>query len=301
MLSICIPLYNKNASPLVHSLIEQCKKENIDFEVIVIDDASPIQHQENNSLNELENTRFIPLDINVGRSKIRNLFLDYSNYNHLLFIDGDLSVNQASFIGSYVQEIKNNTSVTCGGITFSASPPEKTRLLRWKNTKFKESLNALARQQAPYTSFMTGCFLIKKSILEQIKFNEKITGYGHEDTLFGYELMKHDISITHINNPILVNVYDTNEEFISKTEQAIQNLNTILEITNYDEKLIRSIKLLNTLSSSSFLRSTITKKISSSFIPLLKKMSAISFMPLAFFDLLKLFLAIKYINLQRTS
>ena len=129
---------------------------------------------------------------------------------------------------------------------------------------------------------------------------KNIKGYGHEDTLFGYDLMKQRIPITHTDNPILVKDYDTNEEFIKKTERAIQNLNTVLEITDYNIKLINSIKLLRTLQKNTFLQFTSIKRLSSIFIPILKKICSIGFMPLIFFDLLKLCFAIKYIKIQKT-
>ena len=45
--------------------------------------------------------------------------------------------------------------------------------------------------------------MISKTCFEQISFNEDLQGYGHEDTLFGYELDKKNIQIHHLDNPVL--------------------------------------------------------------------------------------------------
>ena len=300
MISICIPVYNIDPSYLVQSIVKQCIKENIIYEVIIIDDASSKLNTDHfSSLKELENTRFIALNTNIGRAKIRNLFLNYCSYDYLLFIDGDLYLNSESFINRYIKEINKEKKVVCGGITYTKHPPKKENILRWKNTKNKESHNAKVRIKKPYASFMTGCFLIKRNVLELSKFNEKIKGYGHEDTLFGYNLMKHDFIVTHIDNPVLVKEYDTNKEFIIKSEKAIQNLNSILKISHYDVELINLIKVLKTLQDNILLQSNFIKKYNHYFIPILKKVCCVSFMPLFFFDLLKLSYAIKYITIKK--
>ena len=52
MISILIPLYNYDATALVTLLVSQLSVENIDFEIICIDDASPNYYLENDKLNE---------------------------------------------------------------------------------------------------------------------------------------------------------------------------------------------------------------------------------------------------------
>ena len=56
---------------------------------------------------------------------------------------------------------------------------------------------------------------------KKISFNERLSGYGHEDTLFGYELNKNNIQIHHIDNPVLNGHLDTNEAFLLKTEEGL--------------------------------------------------------------------------------
>ena len=45
--------------------------------------------------------------------------------------------------------------------------------------------------------------LAPKDIFQKIAFNEKLNGYGHEDTLFGVELKKEGVTMAHIDNPII--------------------------------------------------------------------------------------------------
>jgi hypothetical protein len=64
--------------------------------------------------------------------------------------------------------------------------------------------------------------------------------------LFGLELAKRGITITHIENPVLNGDIETNEVFLKKTEDGIDNLIQILKFTEIKKELIHNISLLNT-------------------------------------------------------
>ncbi len=91
---------------------------------------------------------------------------------------------------------------------------------------------------------MTNNFLINKNVLKEIRFDERLLNYGHEDTLFGFLLRKNNISITHIDNPVLNGDIETNPEYICKTNESVKNLVQILQFLEYDKELIHSISLL---------------------------------------------------------
>ena len=54
-------------------------------------------------------------------------------------------------------------------------------------------------------------FMIEKLTFLQHQFDESITKYGHEDTLFGKALQADRIPIIHIDNPLLNKGLDTND------------------------------------------------------------------------------------------
>jgi len=92
---------------------------------------------------------------------------------------------------------------------------------------------------------MTNNFLINRGILTQIKFEERLEQYGHEDTLFGFQLKMNNICILHINNPVLNGHLELNAEFLSKTEHGLENLISILSYVNQDRGYINDVTLLN--------------------------------------------------------
>jgi len=136
-------------------------------------------------------------------------------------------------------------NVIVGSSEYSNQAPALSRRLRWKYGSKRESQSYQERKSNSRTSFKTNNFVISKACFEQISFNEDLQGYGHEDTLFGYELNKKDIQIHHLDNPVLNGQLDTNEEFMKKTEEGLGNLLKVWKIVNYDNDLIKTIRILS--------------------------------------------------------
>lgn len=240
MISICIPIYNFDVRPLVNDLQQQINLLNDDaIEIILIDDASDNNFRKINS--ELsEKVNYIQLQQNIGRSKIRNLFLQHITNPYLLFLDCDGFIHQNNlFISNYIQAIKNDLDVVCGTRIYTDHCPSKNVSLNWKYGKNIES-PAISR------NFMSNNFLIKKSIFEKILFNESLVNYGQEDTLFGIELMLQNIKINIINNPVLNGHLEENNVYLEKNILSIENLIKLIDSGKITEKTGKSIKLYQT-------------------------------------------------------
>ena len=118
----------------------------------------------------------------------------------------------------------NFLTVCCGGRIYEDKKPSDSTYLRWKYGKERECALASERSKNPNAGFQTNNFLIHKNIFEKVKFNEDLTGYGHEDTLFGLELLNQKIIITHIDNPLIHLGLESAYDFLEKTENGIENL-----------------------------------------------------------------------------
>lgn len=233
MLSILIPTYNYNVCNLVNELNNQALYNNIEFEIIVLDDASNIYLQENNKINELENCSYKILENNIGRSKIRNLLAEKAKFSWLLFLDADVIPKFSSFLKNYIDYIDNEIKIVNGGIEYQKEKPEKAKIFRWLYGVKRESVNFRKRAEKPYLRFLTLNFLIHKSIFETVKFNEELPNLRHEDTVFSYDLMQRNIKILHIDNPIIHLGIDNFEIAIKKEQQSVIALKNLI-----DKKLI---------------------------------------------------------------
>ena len=89
MLSILIPTYNYNVLPLVLELHKQCENCGIDFEIIVLDDASTDESTTslNQKINELSFSNYLVNTTNLGRSENRNALISKAKFHQFLQAD----------------------------------------------------------------------------------------------------------------------------------------------------------------------------------------------------------------------
>ncbi len=245
MISVCLPVYNFDINELTEELLSQAIEYNIDIEILVFDDCSLSFYKKRNSgIAVNSNVQYLEFDHNLGRSKIRNRLADFAKGSWLLFLDCDMMPESRQFLKNYNNEI-DQASVICGGISYGARPFKNELLLRWRYGIHRESKNAARRQIFSYASFMSGNFMISKDAFNQIRFNEEISGYGHEDTLFGLDLKKNNIPILHINNPCIHLGLEPCFDYLAKTEQGIINLVRLLRIVPEQKSNLRkNISLL---------------------------------------------------------
>ena len=200
----------------------------IAYEIIVADDGTMADTTNqyivecNKVIGQLEGVRYIIRQENVGRSAIRNFLFSQSKGDCILFIDGDLSLDNPDFIRRYTQA---ESDVVVGGIRIGGNPEQWKGNLRYKYECAFERKNSLSdRQRRPFQSFRTTNFMVKRAVFVQHPFDEKLTHYGYEDVLWGKALEENGVQITHINAPITLTDYENNTLFIDKTEESLRTL-----------------------------------------------------------------------------
>ncbi len=245
MISICIPIYNYYAYPLVRRLSNQIEKlGSADVvEIVCIDDHSSGYYL-NQNMGICDIATYLRLAENIGRSRIRNLFLKYAKGDWLIFLDND-SLVPSNFLKNYLPHESGKADVIVGGRVYDKRGDDTEHRLRYLYGTKVESQDALQRSKHPYNSFMTNNFMIRRSVLEKIKFDPRLSKYGHEDTLFGYRLEENAVPILHIDNPVVNGYVETNIEFLHKTIEGVGNLVKIYEFMWEDQRFCHSVKLLD--------------------------------------------------------
>lgn len=226
MLSVLIPVFNYDIRPLVRILQQQAQVLPQKVEFWLLDDASTdaFLQQQNATITELNAVFYQILPQNVGRSRIRNLLVEKANYEFLLFMDCDSMPVSEDFLKNYIAACQPNLLI-CGGRVYQPQAPKEADLyFHWHYGSQREAQPAAKRNLQPHFSFMTNNFVAPKAIFSELRFDEILTGYGHEDTIFGLELAKKNIPILHIDNPLQHVGLEKADVFIKKTEQAVKNL-----------------------------------------------------------------------------
>ena len=224
-LSILIPVFNWNVNILVDSLLAQKADWPGATEIILVDDGSSEEFRGlNRPLAARPGVCYQELAHNVGRAAIRNLLANQARYEWLLLLDNDSLLPDTHFLARYAAT-SDRAAVLIGGTCYSATPPVESMLyLRWRYGQARESRPATVRQTAPYSQLTINNALIRADIFRRFPLDERLTGYGHEDTKFGVELAAAQIPVLHLENPVLHNGLEPAASFLQKSEQAVHNL-----------------------------------------------------------------------------
>ena len=241
-LSICIPIYNFDIRPLVGDLLRQTSGASDAVEIICIDDASDEPFRTANR-EVASKVCYVSLEHNIGRAAIRNLFLQYAQGDYLLFLDCDGGV-RSGFVQRYLDVLQQEPQGVCGGRHYPKQMDDRRHHLRYVYGVRCESKGADERSVHPHASFMTNNFVVKKDVLQRVRFDESLRQYGHEDTLFGYELCQAGIGVLHTNNEVENLDVEDNELFLEKTRCGIRNLARLYERMQDEKQFVSLVKLL---------------------------------------------------------
>ncbi len=287
MVSILIPTYNYDITKLVSLLHKQATDTGIDFEIMICDDASSDQQikLKNKKTETLPHCFYFENKSNLGRTKTRQNLATRANHNWLLFLDADVLPKNNDFISRYVKEIKKNTDVLFGGITYQENKPEKVKILRWKYGRRRENIAVSNRKRKPYQTINSGCFFIKKNIFIEIN-TRLLSNYYGMDILFQNCLKKRETVILHIDNPVIHLGLEDNDIFLTKSLNAVKTTITLEKnklIKPNVSRLQKTYLQLNYLKLSGVFQFVITP-----FLPLIKKISCSKNPSIFLFDLYRL-------------
>ncbi|NNT72785.1 glycosyltransferase family 2 protein [Flavobacterium sp. IMCC34852] len=232
MISILIPTYNFNTLPLVEELHKQAVLENIDFEIIVVDDASPINEvtEINSKINLLSQCRFERNETNLGRGQNRNLLISKAQYDWVLLMDCDMYPKSKNFLKIYLKSLaKSNNKVVFGGLIYFDEKPKDDEVLRWIFGKNREEIPLKKRLSNPYHYTLISNILVRKEVLLSHPFDRDIYHYGYEDIVLILGLKNHHIPITHIENPAFHLNLEKSAVFLEKFHYSLQNLKQIID------------------------------------------------------------------------
>ena len=224
-LSILVPTYNDLCVNLVDDLRQQAEQAGIDYEILVGDDGSTNQDvvSENRQIGQWANCRCLTQPRNTGRAAIRNRLAREARYDWLLFVDSDMTVVRPDYISQYAAQ--DDADVVDGGVAIGGDAEALKQNLRYLYEKGSESQHtAEMRRKNPYQDFHTANFLIRRDLMLSHPFDERFRYYGYEDVLFGKQLRADHIAITHIDNPMGFCTFESNPDFVAKTEEGLRTL-----------------------------------------------------------------------------
>ena len=239
-LSILLPSYNNVCVSLVQVLQRQADAlrgkldKPFSYEIIVADDGSTDAAciDANRVIGDMLHCRYLRMEQNVGRAQIRNVLISESRGDYVLLIDSDLFLCDDNYLYKYATStadvVYGGTRIGGEGLAMVDNEANTENLkgnLRYIYEKKAEPSHRAAFRQLRPNQEISFCNLYaRRDIMEAHPFDSRFKAYGYEDVLFGKRLAESGIEVTHIDNPVLINEFESNSVFVKKTEEAILTL-----------------------------------------------------------------------------
>ncbi len=248
-ISVCIPVFNFAVAPLLSALHQEMVSfQANDIEVLVWEDGSTdedLKIENQMVCRKYASIIYFNSAINNGRSKVRNLLGQKARGEYLLFLDCDVRPVEQNFLKIYLQYSQVNR-VICGGVINPPQTEVKGNALRLKYGEKRESRPVETRKRYPWRSFSTANFLVERNFFLENPFDETLKQYGHEDTLWGFNLRFKGVPVVHIQNPVEHHGIDPTSVFLEKTRYSVVNLVKVWESLGRNETFAMENSLLET-------------------------------------------------------
>jgi glycosyltransferase involved in cell wall biosynthesis len=242
-ISLLIPVCDYDIVAIVHSM-KGCIGKIPEFvEILIGDDGSTMENRSRYMSLEGEGVRVIVSEKNIGRAAIRNKLALEAKGDYLLFIDADTMIpgTADAYMMKWIEAIPSARVISGGVLYHESHPGDPDKMLRWKYGRKREQRKASEKNKMSYAAFSTFNVLIDKSIFSKLRFNEDLKQYGHEDTLFSYQLEKAGIKILHIDNGLFHEGLESNRDYLNKTRLGIENLSKLYD--NVTDKRVFSLSV----------------------------------------------------------
>ena len=229
LLSVLIPVYNWDLTLLLERLLREVAASAGEIEIVVADDCSPDRELARANAACVSRAgqpglKYLPLEENLGRSGIRNFLVKQAAGDFLLFLDGDVVPDGDDFLLRYLHHAKcGSDDVVCGGISY------KSRILLGEEYDYrvyfgnrKEVVPAERRNLAPGRCLLTANVMIRRSVFQQVPFDEAFVGYGYEDMDWGIRLAR-QWQVRHIENTVSHLGLDDRQACYEKLMNSVPN------------------------------------------------------------------------------
>ena len=204
-LSIIIPTIGRETlNEVLQSILHADGFDEAEMEVIIIGDGDFSREKiiTNNSLFSW--VKFLTTHKKSGASLARNLGIDFAQGEIIAFIGDDTALD-AAWITQTLDFHKKNPQphiALLGYVKWIDALGHKS-FYQWLNNYAQFSYRKIRLHGAKWNNFYTSNVSLKKEFIDDERFFAEFTGWGFEDSEFGYRLYKRGMNLIY-NDKVIV-------------------------------------------------------------------------------------------------
>lgn len=223
VLSILTPFYKHDPSALIMSLAET----KAPVELVLLDDGSQSADLIIKTVRAAHHcgfpVRIIVREDNAGRAAARNRLAEAARGDYALFLDADMTPDNADFIARWLDLIDREAPAAAfGGLSLKAAHEDKATALHYRQFAASDCRNAEERNRDPAQFTATSNLLVRRDVLLSTPFDDGFVGWGWEDVDWALRASSFG-PIRHIDNSASHSGLDTVDALLRKYREGARN------------------------------------------------------------------------------
>lgn len=243
VLSVLIPYYHDDASPLLADLLAQAPDDK-SVEILIYDDGTG-DPEINAGLVATAKNANKPVALffareNKGRSAARNHLTDNARADWVLFLDADMRPVSDQFLMAYLEQIKSaKADIVFGGFTVPSEYQSSDTELHRAFSETSDCLSAEMRMRKGPQYVASSNLCVRKTVLAAEPFDIGFSGWGWEDSEWAARVAK-TYTLTHADIPALHLGLESTETLLSRFKSSGPNY---IRFTDAHPELAQSLTL----------------------------------------------------------
>ncbi|NJO89638.1 MAG: glycosyltransferase family 2 protein [Chloroflexia bacterium] len=238
-ISVVIPSYNSGQN-LIRTIDSLYKSSKQPFEIIIVDDCSPIATEK---LISQYNIVYVRLKHNYGPAVARNIGAKISQGKYILFIDDDIELEQDT-LSLIEKDFNNNPEYSAVVGLLSHKHPNKDALSLYKNFYMYYSLS---NSPESFGCIYTSITAVKREVFFEFNgFDESHKRASVEDVDLGQRIVNAGKTL-HLNKKLMVVHYKrySLKSFVKNEFIRSFDLLKMLFVNKYTKHLVSNKRYLN--------------------------------------------------------
>ena len=230
-ISVCVPAYRRDVSPLMHQL-SQCAGAGL-LELIIVDDGS-CDHDLLASMQTAAGQarlaiRIVSTHDNRGCTAARNAAMTHARAEWMLLLDADMQPDSARFIEAYLDAIDQagGAALIVGGTSLHAASMSRPYALH-RQARKAECLPSRIRTLSPARHVRLSNVLVHRAVLEKCPIDESLAGSDWAGAAWGL-CVHRQFPIVHIDNTATHLGLTSAEDLMGKYSRSLARLALVVK------------------------------------------------------------------------
>ena len=233
VLSVLIPFFGDDPTPLLQALDDEAQGLAGSIEVVLLDDGSRDDELAERVAGAVRSARlpmrFVRLRHNEGRARGRNRLTASARGGSFLFLDSDMLPDDRRFLHRWADLVASqDPAVAFGGFSLLQAPTDRSVAVHRAMAERTECVPYQERAKQPEKYVYTSNLLVRRDVFESEAFDSEFAGWGWEDVEWAMRVARR-FRVVHLDNAATHLGLESADRLAGKYEQSVANFARVVK------------------------------------------------------------------------